>query len=69
MIRAASELGFDPKSAIMIGDKDVDIEFGRRAGATTILIAADASAAHGRTAPDIIAPNLMEAARAITALR
>ena len=69
MIRAASELDFDPKSAIMIGDKDLDIEFGRRAGATTILIAADASAAHGRTVPDIIAPNLVEAARAITALR
>jgi D-glycero-D-manno-heptose 1,7-bisphosphate phosphatase len=69
MIRAASELGFDPKSAIMIGDKDLDIEFGRRAGATTILIAADTSAAHVRTAPDLIAPNLLEAARAITALR
>jgi len=69
MTRAASELGFDPKSAIMIGDKDLDIEFGRRAGATTILIAADASAAHGQTEPDIIASNLMEAARAITALR
>jgi D-glycero-D-manno-heptose 1,7-bisphosphate phosphatase len=69
MTRAASELGFDPKSAIMIGDKESDIEFGRRVGATTILIAADGSAAHVRTPADIVAPNLMEAARAITALR
>jgi D-glycero-D-manno-heptose 1,7-bisphosphate phosphatase len=69
MTRAASELDFDPKSAIMIGDKESDIEFGRRAGATTILIAADGSAAHVRTQADIVAPNLMEAARAITAPR
>jgi D-glycero-D-manno-heptose 1,7-bisphosphate phosphatase len=68
MTRAAAELGFDPKSAIMIGDKESDIEFGRRAGATTILIAAEGSAARVRTQADIIAPNLMEAARAITAL-
>jgi D-glycero-D-manno-heptose 1,7-bisphosphate phosphatase len=69
MTRAASELGFDPASAIMIGDRESDMEFGRRAKATTILIAAGASAAHVRTQPDIIAPNLIEAARAITALR
>jgi D-glycero-D-manno-heptose 1,7-bisphosphate phosphatase len=69
MTRAASELGFDPASAIMIGDKESDMEFGRRAGATTVLIAAGALAAHVRTEPDIIAPNLMEAARAIIALR
>ncbi len=69
MTRAASELGFDPKSAIMIGDQESDMEFGRRAGATTVLIAAGASAAHVRTEPDIIASNLMEAARAIIALR
>jgi D-glycero-D-manno-heptose 1,7-bisphosphate phosphatase len=69
MTRAASELGFDPASAIMIGDKESDIEFGRRAGATTILIAADASAADVRTQPDIIAPNLMEAAKAVSQYR
>jgi D-glycero-D-manno-heptose 1,7-bisphosphate phosphatase len=69
MTRAASELGFDPASAIMIGDKESDMEFGRRAGATTILIAADASAAHVRTQPDIIAPNLMEAAKAVSQYR
>jgi D-glycero-D-manno-heptose 1,7-bisphosphate phosphatase len=69
MSRAASELGFDPASAIMIGDKESDIEFGRRAGATTVLIATDSSAAHVRTQADIIAPNLMEAAKAVAALR
>jgi D-glycero-D-manno-heptose 1,7-bisphosphate phosphatase len=68
-MRAASELGFDPKSAIMIGDKESDIECGRRAGATTVLIVAGASRAHVRTQADIIAPNLMEAAKAVAALR
>ncbi|MFI4868873.1 MAG: D-glycero-alpha-D-manno-heptose-1,7-bisphosphate 7-phosphatase [Steroidobacterales bacterium] len=35
MTRAAAELGFDPASAIVIGDKESDVEFGRRAGAVT----------------------------------
>jgi D-glycero-D-manno-heptose 1,7-bisphosphate phosphatase len=66
LTRAVADLGFDPASAIMIGDKESDIEFGRRAGATTILIAAAAPAANVRIRPDVIAPNLMEAARAVT---
>jgi len=66
MMKAASELGFTPASAFVIGDKESDIEFGHRAGAKTILIAANASKATVRTAPDIIVPNLMEAARAVT---
>jgi phosphoglycolate phosphatase-like HAD superfamily hydrolase len=62
-------LGFSPASAIVIGDKESDIEFGRRAGATTILIAAGASTADFRIRPDLVAPNLIEAARAVTSLR
>jgi D-glycero-D-manno-heptose 1,7-bisphosphate phosphatase len=69
LTRAASDLDFDPKSAIMIGDKESDIEFGRRAGATTVLIARDASTAHVRMKPDVSAANLLEAARAVTSLR
>ena len=65
MTKAASELGFAPASAIVIGDKESDIEFGRRAGAKTILIAADQSKVAFRFAPDIIAANLLEAARAV----
>ena len=66
MTQAASELKFAPAAAIVIGDKESDIEFGRRAGAKTILIGTGASAATFRVAPDIIAANLMEAARAVT---
>lgn len=41
LVRAASELHFDPAKAIVIGDKASDIQFGRGAGATTILIASE----------------------------
>lgn len=65
MRRAAAELGFDPKAAVVIGDKESDIEFGRRAGATTILIAAQAPI-DPRTRADFIAPDLEAAARIVT---
>jgi D-glycero-D-manno-heptose 1,7-bisphosphate phosphatase len=67
LTRAAADLGFDPAAAVVIGDKASDIEFGRRAGSTTLLIAADAAANAGVKA-DIVAPNLLEAARAVTEL-
>ncbi len=72
MLRAASDLGFNPESAIVIGDKGSDVEFGRAAGAMTILIAPTAAVAGGavdanaETRPDLIAANLLEAARAVT---
>jgi D-glycero-D-manno-heptose 1,7-bisphosphate phosphatase len=68
MTRAASELSFDPARAVVIGDKQTDIEFGRRAGATTILITRTAPAEAARTLPDYVAPNLREAARAVALL-
>ena len=38
LLDAASELGFTPRRAIVIGDKAGDVEFGRNVGATTMLI-------------------------------
>jgi D-glycero-D-manno-heptose 1,7-bisphosphate phosphatase len=69
LLRAASDLGFNPKSAVVIGDKASDIEFGRSAGATTILIAADGPDARGGTRPDFVAANLLEAAQTLTSRR
>jgi D-glycero-D-manno-heptose 1,7-bisphosphate phosphatase len=69
LTRAAADLGFSPASSIMIGDRESDIEFGHRAGATTILIAASTPTVDFRFRPDLVAPNLMEAARAVTSLR
>jgi D-glycero-D-manno-heptose 1,7-bisphosphate phosphatase len=65
LTQAAADLGFNPSSAIVIGDKESDIEFGRRAGAMTILIAANAQAPNVLMRADVVAPNLMEAARAV----
>lgn len=36
--RAAHDLGFDPRDAFVVGDKECDIELGRRVGATTVLV-------------------------------
>jgi D-glycero-D-manno-heptose 1,7-bisphosphate phosphatase len=36
--RAAEELSVDPKNSYMVGDKISDIEFGRKAGCTSILV-------------------------------
>lgn len=69
LTQAASELAFDPADAVVIGDKESDIEFGRRAGAATILIGVTAPAPTGRIAPDAVVPNLLEAARAVMSLR
>jgi D-glycero-D-manno-heptose 1,7-bisphosphate phosphatase len=69
LLQAASDLGFNPASAVIIGDKESDIEFGRRAGARTVLIATNAPAPHVRTRADVVAVNLMEATQAVTSLR
>jgi D-glycero-D-manno-heptose 1,7-bisphosphate phosphatase len=66
MRRAASELGFEPACTVVIGDKESDIEFGRRAGATTILISRNAQPGAVRIQPHIVAPSLAEAARAMS---
>lgn len=64
MRRAAADLGFDPAAAIVIGDKESDVEFGRRAGAATILIAARPPTA-AATRADFVAPDLEAAARIV----
>jgi len=62
MRQAAEELGFDSSESIVIGDKESDVEFGRRAGAVTMLIAKSASRSVPSTAADYIVESLKEAA-------
>jgi phosphoglycolate phosphatase-like HAD superfamily hydrolase len=69
MTQAAAELGFDPAGAIVIGDKDSDIEFGRRAGALTMLIGPRGSRPAPTPAPDYIVENLQQAADIIDSRR
>jgi len=64
LLRAASELRFNPSDAIVIGDKSTDIELGRRVGAVTILIAPRLSRV-GEPTPDFVVADLAEAAGTI----
>jgi D-glycero-D-manno-heptose 1,7-bisphosphate phosphatase len=64
VLQAASELGFEPAAAVVIGDKSSDIELGRNLGATTMLISATGRASDDRpAAPDYVVRDLLEAAR------
>lgn len=75
--QAAQELQFDPAAAVMIGDRDSDIELGRRIGATTIRLAPEAASRRtlsssassaSSAAADHIASDLLEAVRIIEQL-
>jgi D-glycero-D-manno-heptose 1,7-bisphosphate phosphatase len=61
LLEAARELRLDLALTTMIGDSEDDVKAGRAAGCYTILIGSMESAA----APDLVAPDLGSAARAI----
>jgi len=63
--RASRELDFDASEAIVIGDKDCDVELGRRIGATTVLVLTGygrRNMATARVSPDLVATDLYHAA-------
>jgi D-glycero-D-manno-heptose 1,7-bisphosphate phosphatase len=66
--QAVADLKFDPGAAVMIGDKDSDIECGRRAGTATVLISAGKSVKRTRIKADAVAADLIGAACAVFAL-
>ncbi|MBI4132339.1 MAG: HAD family hydrolase [Candidatus Sungbacteria bacterium] len=66
--RALAEHSFDSSKSFMIGDKAIDIEFGRAAGATAILVRTGYGAEverGGRAQPHHIVDDLPAAARLI----
>ena len=68
LLRAAAEFGFVPAETFMIGDKECDIEAGRRCGATTFLVRTGYGRQHlmnGWAKPDFVVNDLMEAAKCI----
>jgi D-glycero-D-manno-heptose 1,7-bisphosphate phosphatase len=65
LMRAAAELRFNPAAAIVVGDKETDVEFGHRVGATTIFIGSQLDAQDVRHVPDFVAANLADAARLV----
>jgi len=69
--RAARELGFDLRDCYVIGDKECDIEMGRRVAATTLLVLTGygkETIAKGISRPDFVARDLNEAAGIIERL-
>lgn len=60
---AAAELGFEPSQAVVIGDKDSDVEFGKRVGAVTMLVTPrDALGQSPASRPDYRVQDLQQAA-------
>ena len=69
--QAARELGFDPRSSFVIGDKAGDIELGKRVGAITLLVRTGYGAALARAggvAPDYIVDDVAAGADVIELL-
>jgi D-glycero-D-manno-heptose 1,7-bisphosphate phosphatase len=62
---AAVELGFSDSAVIVIGDKDSDVELGKRIGAPTVLIS---STSEGAAGADFVASDLIQAAEFIERL-
>lgn len=65
LLDAASELRFNPADAVVIGDKDSDIEFGYRAGALTMLVSQGELT---KRAADYVVRDLREAATILRTL-
>ena len=63
--QAARDLGLDARHAFVIGDKPCDMEMGRAAGATTLLVRTGYGAEHeaaGTVSADYVVNDLVEAA-------
>ena len=69
--RAAQQAAASPLETFVVGDKECDIEMGRRAGATTLLVRTGwgrQTEEAGTARPDHIVDDLLEAARIILAV-
>lgn len=68
--QAINELHFDPRDAVVVGDRDCDIELGKSAGTRTVLVrtgAGEETERDAKCSPDYIADDLLDAARWIVA--
>jgi len=61
LLRAAEEHGLDLARSWMIGDKEIDVEAGHRAGCRSILVRTGYGAGGGDTRADRVATDLSEA--------
>jgi D-glycero-D-manno-heptose 1,7-bisphosphate phosphatase len=63
---AAARLGFDPRAALVVGDKECDIALGQAVGATTFLVQTGygaETAARAEVQPDFVVPDLAAVAQ------
>lgn len=65
LLKAAAEHDFDPAKCVVIGDKQSDIEMGKKVGAKTILIASGTAKgnAQANEGADIVVADLNDAAQ------
>jgi D-glycero-D-manno-heptose 1,7-bisphosphate phosphatase len=67
--KAASELNFDPRNAVVIGDKRCDVELAQSVGAVSVLVKTGYGAKHLRAVhADVVADDLEDAARRLQTL-
>lgn len=69
LLEVAADFGIDLSSSYLVGDKRSDIEAGRRAGCTTVLVLtgkAGADESNLPSRPDFVAKDLQAAAQRIT---
>ena len=67
LVRAAEEHGLDLSRSWMVGDKDIDLEAGRRAGCRVALVRTGYGAGVDGSTADIVAEDLPEALEQILA--
>ena len=65
VLHAANELGIDLARSFFIGDKDSDVECGRRAGTRTVLVHTGYGQEADQDAPDMVAADLPAAVEEI----
>jgi len=65
ILRAAEEHGLDLSRAWMIGDKEIDVEAGHRAGCRSVLVRTGYGSLRGPTQADQVAEDLARAVEAI----
>jgi D-glycero-D-manno-heptose 1,7-bisphosphate phosphatase len=66
--QAARELGFHMSSVVVVGDKESDVELGRRVGAPTILLSETQERQSRPTAASFVVSDLRQAAEVIATL-
>ena len=65
ILQAASDLAIDLVQSYVIGDRDIDIDAGKRAGCRTILVGSPSISLDNGLVPDTIVSGVLEAAKVI----